>query len=506
MTAAAEQAAEIQALAGDILLMSRNALMINMRFLDTALIRFVPAAARDVRGLATDGRNLFYNAEHILRSYKKAPETVVRDYLHVTLHCVFRHIFVGRKINAVVWDLAADVAVEALMARLDIQAARAPRAAAQTAALERLREEVRPLTAEKLYRYFISQNLPSQDYIALRGRFYADDHSDWHAETGNAGGGDETDISALADDEPDEENIAAGGAGEMTADDSESDSGGPAGGDSGEREETGALACRPGEGEGEENGRRLWREETERQWRDIGERVQVYLETEQSGWGGAAGDMVQELRAVNRERYDYAEFLRRFAVWGENIEVNDEEFDYIFYTYGLRLYRGMPLVEPLEYKETKRIREFVVALDTSQSVAGELVQKFVTKTYNILKQSRNFFTKINVHILQCGASVQEDAKITCDEDFEAYMKDMRLHGFGGTDFRPVFAYANRLAASHEFTNFQGLIYFTDGFGTFPAQKPDYETAFVFIDTGGEIPEVPVWAIKLVLSEEEIDLF
>jgi predicted metal-dependent peptidase len=139
-------------------------------------------------------------------------------------------------------------------------------------------------------------------------------------------------------------------------------------------------------------------------------------------------------------------------------------------------------------------------------VAGELVQKFVTKTYNILKQSRNFFTKINVHILQCGASVQEDAKITCDEDFDAYMKDMRLHGFGGTDFRPVFAYVDKLAASHEFTNFQGLIYFTDGFGTFPAQKPNYETAFVFIDTGLEMPDVPVWAIKLVLAEEEIDLF
>ena len=39
--------------------------------------------------------------------------------------------------------------------------------------------------------------------------------------------------------------------------------------------------------------------------------------------------------------------------------------------------RRMPLIEPLEYKEVKRIKEFVIAIDTSGSVSGELVQKFI---------------------------------------------------------------------------------------------------------------------------------
>ena len=62
---------------------------------------------------------------------------------------------------------------------------------------------------------------------------------------------------------------------------------------------------------------------------------------------------------------------------GETMKVNDEEFDYIFYTYGLKLFKNIPLIEPLEYKEEKRIRDFVVAIDTSGSTSGETVQKFL---------------------------------------------------------------------------------------------------------------------------------
>ncbi|MBQ1453700.1 MAG: metallopeptidase, partial [Ruminococcus sp.] len=158
---------------------------------------------------------------------------------------------------------------------------------------------------------------------------------------------------------------------------------------------------------------------------------------------------------------------------------------------------------PLEYKDVKRIREFVIAIDTSGSVSGELVQRFVQKTYNILKSSESFFSKINLHIIQCDAEIQEDVKITSQEEFDNYLKNMKLHGFGGTDFRPVFKYVNTLIDRHEFVNLKGLIYFTDGFGTFPERQPDYHTAFVYVNDGYENPAVPVWAIKLVLQPEEI---
>ena len=39
-------------------------------------------------------------------------------------------------------------------------------------------------------------------------------------------------------------------------------------------------------------------------------------------------------------------------------------------------YGNVPLVEPLEYRDDKRIREFVIAIDTSGSVQGDIVQSF----------------------------------------------------------------------------------------------------------------------------------
>ena len=241
----------------------------------------------------------------------------------------------------------------------------------------------------------------------------------------------------------------------------------------------------------------------EQTWKEISERLQVDLETISRRHGTDAGNLVQELKAVNRETYDYADFLRRYMSLGEVTQVNQDEFDYIYYTYGLSLYGNMPLVEPLEYKEVRRIKEFVIAIDTSGSVSGDLVQRFVTKTYNILRQQENFFTKINLHIIQCDAEVQEDRKITSQKDFDNYLDTMQLHGFGGTDFRPVFQYVDELVRAGEFTNLKGMIYFTDGRGIFPEKKPDYDAAFVFLDDGYDPPDVPVWAIKLVLQSEEI---
>ena len=80
---------------------------------------------------------------------------------------------------------------------------------------------------------------------------------------------------------------------------------------------------------------------------------------------------------------------------------------------------------------------------------------------------------------------------------------MQIKGQGGTDFRPVFKYVDELVANKEFTNLKGLIYFTDGEGTYPVKQPIYNTAFVFLEEGYENPEVPVWAIKLVLQPDDI---
>jgi predicted metal-dependent peptidase len=238
------------------------------------------------------------------------------------------------------------------------------------------------------------------------------------------------------------------------------------------------------------------------EWRKISERVKADLKSFSKDKNNA-DSMEQNLKEATRERYDYTEFLKKFMVRGETVQINDDEFDYIYYTYGLSAYGNMPLVEPLEYKDSNKIKDFVIAIDTSASCRGDLVQAFLQKTYNIMQQGENFFNKINVHIIQCDNEVQQDTVIRKREDMDLFMKNGKLTGFGSTDFRPVFEYVERLREEGEFDNLKGLLYFTDGYGIYPESMPDYDVAFVFLHEDEQAPGVPPWAIRLVLEEEEL---
>lgn len=240
---------------------------------------------------------------------------------------------------------------------------------------------------------------------------------------------------------------------------------------------------------------------SQEEWRKISERVKADLKSFSKDKNNAES-MEENLKEATREKYDYIDFLRRFMVMGETIQTSDEEFDYIYYTYGLSHYGNMPLVEPLEYRDAKKIKDFVIAIDTSASCRGEIVQAFLSKTYQIMQQRENFFHKINVHIIQCDNEVQSDTKITCQEDFDDFLASGKLRGFGSTDFRPVFAYVEKLKSEGEFGDLKGLLYFTDGYGIYPGQMPEYDTAFVFLNEDGEAPEIPPWAIKIVLDNDE----
>ena len=48
------------------------------------------------------------------------------------------------------------------------------------------------------------------------------------------------------------------------------------------------------------------------------------------------------------------------------------------------------------------------------------------------------------------------------------------------------------------------MYFTDGKGIYPARRPPFETAFLFLEDGTPPPEVPPWAMRLILQPEEFE--
>lgn len=432
-----ERKEKIEKLAADTLTLARNTLLVHLRFLDLALSMQEPVFIPRMKGIATDGVHLFNDPVYVLRLFQRGRGCVSRGYLHLVLHCVFRHMKVGGGVDRRLWDLSCDIAVESMIDELGLDVLSVGESEKGRAEETRIAEEIGGLTAERIYRYLSDATPDETSLVELERLFKVDTHDVWY-----------------------------------------------------DRRRYGDFSARV-------------QDESDAEWKRVAERMQEELETFSKNRGDRAGHLMQNLRELTRERYDYTAFLRKFAVPVEVMRVNDDEFDYLYYTYGMTRYARMPLIEPLEYRDEKRIKEFVIAIDTSGSVSGELVQTFVQKTYNVLKSTESFSTKINLRIIQCDAAIQEDVRITSQEEFDAYLARMRIRGLGGTDFRPVFEYVNRLCEKKEFTNLKGLIYFTDGDGIFPAQMPPYAAAFIFIDDALNSPDVPPWAIKLVLRKDEV---
>ncbi len=258
----------------------------------------------------------------------------------------------------------------------------------------------------------------------------------------------------------------------------------------------------------------LWYEEkTQKQavprqsrWNDNREKLQTRMESmsREEAQSEDERSLLEQVRAENRERYDYKKFLRKFAVLKEETGIDDDSFDYAYYAYGMEHYGNMPLIEPLESREIFRVEDFVIVIDTSMSCSGELVRRFLDETYAVLSESESYFKKINIHIIQCDDQVRADARITGRGQMEQYMRDLTLQGKGGTDFRPAFEYVDSLRARGEFTKLRGLLYFTDGKGIYPVKMPSYDTAFIFIKDQYQDESVPAWAMKLVLDAQDLE--
>ena len=244
------------------------------------------------------------------------------------------------------------------------------------------------------------------------------------------------------------------------------------------------------------------RERSERQdqrWQDSASRAETAMDSLFSERSEGGENVAEQLSIAARDDVDYRKFLRRFAAPREVLRADTDAFDYIYYTYGLRRYGNMPLIEPPETREEKRIEDFVIAIDTSLSTSGTLVREFLASTYAVLRSEDTFTRRLNIHILQCDDQLRSDQKITSLEELRRYMENLPLSGGSATDFRPVFKHVDELISSGSFTNLRGLLYFTDGMGIYPEKRPDYETAFILLEEPPISVKIPPWAIRVIPS-------
>ena len=251
-----------------------------------------------------------------------------------------------------------------------------------------------------------------------------------------------------------------------------------------------------------EEGQEERKQEQMQEFRDASEKMRTAMETYLRDQGEKAGSLLRAIGVKNRAKTNYRDFLRKFAQIREEMKIDTDAFDYIFYHFGMEMYGNMPLIEELEYKEELSIDEFVIAIDTSGSTAGEMVERFLAETHQILTEVTAGSRKCHLCILQADAEVQEAVMIHDRREMEAYLNTLTIRGYGGTDFRPVFTYVEKLRESGELKNLRGLIYYTDGYGTYPSRRPAYPTAFVFTAPDAVLEKVPAWAMKVILDANE----
>ena len=138
----------------DVLGLSKNTLLIHLRFLDQAINRLETTIHNEI-AFATDGNQLYFEPFSLLHRYKQEQEVITRNYLHVLLHCLLRHMYLHKQVDPKIWDLACDMTVEALINSLCLSVLKVSRQTEQERILGELEGKVKYLTAEKIYRYYL---------------------------------------------------------------------------------------------------------------------------------------------------------------------------------------------------------------------------------------------------------------------------------------------------------------------------------------------------------------
>ncbi len=415
-------------------------------------------AAENISPIGTDGLHIYFDPD-------AGPEK--EDVEHLIIHCLFRHLLKPEKAVRIYWDLACDVSAEYIRTVLF------PGEDAKSTGLrikDALPPSVDPGNAKEVYAAVME--LFDDELDVLRSFIRRDDHRFWYeAKEGSfSDWKDALYTSAFSEEEKKKSDQYIGGKA------------------------------------AEEGGRS--EEEEYDEWLEYVMKAVWPNEDELPGdssltgeYGLSPGCREEKMLLRAEAKYDFSRYLKRFASTKEELRLDLSDFDYIPYYYGIRRYGNMPLIEPLEYAESHKVEDLVIAIDTSGSCSIDIVERFLAEIERILLQKENFFRRMNVHIVQCDAKIRDHRVIHSQEEWKQYVDDLFIKGRGGTDFTPVFSLIDDLRKKGTLKNLKGLLYFTDGNGVYPQEKTPYETAFVFTTRAALEINFPDWIIPLCLDME-----
>lgn len=392
----------------------------------------------------TDGVCLYWEPERALAQFGRDPEGLRRAYLHLIYHGLYQHPFRRAAAGRRLWNAACDLMTEYRIDRLYLDHFGGAVPDARSRIYRQLRECGGLFSGRRLLDWLAAR--PEEELEELERLFGGDSHDCWFSvEEENGGAPGREQIPDAAD--------------------------------------------------------MVRRTEAVHRWRVLFEQLPDREAQHRRQAGGSAGTGDVSIVLEKERAHDFRQFLKRFAVEREEMCLDMDSFDYIPYDYSRRMYERLVFLEPLEYKDMRKLQEFVIAIDTSGSCSGEIVRSFLEETWGILNEKENFFEEMEIHILQCDCLIQEHVRITCEEEWKDYLEHIQVKGHGDTDFTPVFRLVDRLVEEGDLRDLKGLLYFTDGDGVYPSEAPAYDTAFVFLNEELRKGKAPAWAHTLTLDRE-----
>ena len=228
--------------------------------------------------------------------------------------------------------------------------------------------------------------------------------------------------------------------------------------------------------------------------RNLGEVADLLTEKNRE-YGTSCGQTEAEVEGAGPAKRTYLELLRQFITTKESGKESMDWFDRNLYCYGMRTYGNVALLEPEEDREQKMLQTLYIALDTSGSCSGQIMERFVRELRGMLLEISGEITFENIILLQCDTEIHGEKRFQWANQLRLE-KQYPVFGFGGTSFQPVFTRIEQLRKEE---NLQPdcLIYFTDGYGEYPEKQPEYPVIFI-----EEKPcdEAPKWVRQIMIDK------
>ena len=144
---------ELEMIGIRILQSVRTALYTDLRIMGPALDALGFRMDLTTRTIGTDADTIRFNPNHLMQTYVKDSGALVREYMQMLIHCLFKHPFLKEQYeNGELYDICADIAAEALIDSIDERILYWVPSDFRESVYRELREKVQILTVQRIWR------------------------------------------------------------------------------------------------------------------------------------------------------------------------------------------------------------------------------------------------------------------------------------------------------------------------------------------------------------------